>query len=201
MSTVRDPATAVTRTREEHLAIVGRVALQQPLLEAIAHRMTSTLLSGGKILWCSNGGSTADAEHLAVEIVGRFRRPRQRTASIALTEDSSILTAVTNDFGYEQIFARQVEALGRPGDLLVTNSTSVNSPNVVAAVEAPRALGLGMIGFTNAAVGKMAALVNQLFAVSSCETARIQEVYIFAGQMLCNWIELDAVARSAGGRL
>jgi D-sedoheptulose 7-phosphate isomerase len=166
---------------------------QQHLLHFIAQAMTAALHTGGKILWCGNGGSASDAQHLAAEIVGRFRQNRRGLASIALTTDTSILTAVANDFGFETVFARQVEALGNAGDVLVGISTSGNSPNVVAALKQARAQGLVTVAFTGQGGGKSAALADHLFAVESRETARIQEAHILAGHMLCDWIEIDCI--------
>jgi len=173
--------------------VVRQLETQQPVLEAIALAMTATLRAGGKILWCGNGGSAGDSQHLAAEVVGRFRRARQGLASIALTTDTSILTAVANDYGFDVVFSRQVEALGNPGDLLVGVSTSGNSRNVIAALEAARSRGLVTVAFTGAGGGKLAALADHLFAVASRDTARIQEAHILAGHMLCDWIELDWV--------
>ena len=173
--------------------MVRQLETQQPVLEAIALAMTATLRAGGKILWCGNGGSAGDSQHLAAEVVGRFRRARQGLASIALTTDTSILTAVANDYGFDVVFSRQVEALGNPGDLLVGVSTSGNSRNVIAALEAARSRGLVTVAFTGAGGGKLAALADHLFAVASRDTARIQEAHILAGHMLCDWIELDWV--------
>jgi D-sedoheptulose 7-phosphate isomerase len=166
---------------------------QQSVLHAIAQALTASLHGGGKILWCGNGGSAGDAQHLAAEIVGRFRQNRRGLPSIALTTDTSILTAVANDFGFETVFARQVEALGNEGDVLVGISTSGNSPNVVAALKQARAQRLLTVAFTGQGGGKSAAFADHLFAVESRETARIQEAHILAGHMLCDWIELDCI--------
>ncbi len=193
MSNAPDAASVFGNAIAEHLAVVRQVEDQQSVLERIARAMTASLRSGGKILWCGNGGSAADSQHLAAEIVGRFRRERRGLPSVALTTDTSILTAVANDYGYEAVFSRQVEALGVAGDLLVGISTSGNSPNVVAALQVARSLGLGTIGFTGAGGGKIAALADHLFAVASKDTARIQEAQILAGHMLCDWIERDWV--------
>jgi D-sedoheptulose 7-phosphate isomerase len=169
---------------------------QQSVLLAIAQAMTAALYAGGKILWCGNGGSAGDAQHLAAEIVGRFRQSRRGLASIALTTDSSILTAVANDFGFETVFARQVEALGNAGDVLVGISTSGNSPNVIAGLEQARRDGLVTVVFTGQGGGKCAPFADYLFAVESRETARIQEAHILAGHMLCDWIEIDCIHRA-----
>src|ERR1700739_1402702 len=197
MSTCPNTASVFGKAIAEHLEIVRQVTGQQVILEAIARAMTVTLRSGGKILWCGNGGSAADSQHLAAEIVGRFRRERRGLPSVALTTDTSILTAVANDYGYVAVFSRQVEALGVKGDLLVGISTSGNSPNVVRALQTARSVGLGTIGFTGAAGGEIAALADYLFAVASKDTARVQEAHILAGHMLCDWIELDWIQTQA----
>jgi D-sedoheptulose 7-phosphate isomerase len=186
----------------EHLEVVRQLKEQQAVLEAIARAMTATLRTRGKILWCGNGGSAGDSQHLAAEIVGRFRRERCGLASMALTTDTSILTSVANDYGFEAVFSRQVEALGAPGDLLVGISTSGNSRNVLAALETARSQGMVTVAFTGAGGGKMASLADYLFVVGSRETARIQEAHMLAGHMLCDWIELDWVpAQSAAEEL
>jgi D-sedoheptulose 7-phosphate isomerase len=177
----------------EHLEVVRKVQSQQPALESIARAMTATLRAGGKILWCGNGGSAGDSQHLAAELVGRFRRERRGLASLALTTDSSTMTSIANDYGYEAVFARQVEALGVEGDLLVGISTSGNSPNVVAALQAARNQGLATVAFSGAGGGRVATLADHLFAVESKDTARIQEAHILAGHMLCDWIEMDCI--------
>ncbi len=197
MSNTPAPASIFGKAIAEHLEVVGQVAAQQPLLEAIALAMTATLRAGGKILWCGNGGSAGDSQHLASEIVGRFRRERRGLASVALTTDTSLLTSVANDYGFEAVFARQVEALGNPGDLLVGVSTSGNSRNVIAALETARSQRLVTVAFTGAGGGKLAVLADHLFAVASRDTARIQEAHILAGHMLCDWIELDWVQTHA----
>jgi D-sedoheptulose 7-phosphate isomerase len=194
MSSSPDAASIFGTAIAEHLEVVRQVEAQQPVLEAIAQAMTATLWAGGKILWCGNGGSAGDSQHLASELVGRYRRQRRGMASVALTTDSSALTSIANDYGYEAVFSRQVEALGVAGDLLVGISTSGNSQNVVAALEAARSQGLTTVAFTGAGGGRMAKLADHLFAVASKETARIQEAHILAGHMLCDWIELDCVS-------
>ena len=193
MSSSPDAASVFGTAIAEHLEVVRQVESQQPVLEAIARAMVSTLRAGGKILWCGNGGSAGDSQHLAAELVGRFRRQRRGLASLALTTDSSALTSIANDYGYEAVFSRQVEALGVAGDLLVGISTSGNSQNVVAALEAARSRGLTTVAFTGAGGGRMAKLADHLFAVASQETARIQEAHILAGHMLCDWIELECM--------
>lgn len=178
----------------DHLQVIEAVKLQQDLLEAVARRMAEALHSGNQILWCGNGGSAGDSQHLAAEIVGRFRRERRGLPSIALTTDTSILTSIGNDYGYEAVFSRQVEAMSRPGDVLVGISTSGNSHNVLAAIEKAKELGVTTVAFTGAGGGRMGVLADHLFAVESRDTARIQEAHILAGHMLCDWLELDWIA-------
>jgi D-sedoheptulose 7-phosphate isomerase len=177
-----------------HLQTVELFRDQRKVVEQIGTIMLRSLRNGGKILWCGNGGSAADAQHLAAEIVGRFKRNRKGMASIALTTDTSILTAVANDFGYDCVFQRQVEALCAPGDVLVAISTSGNSRSVCAAVEAAQSIGAGTIGFTGAKGGALASLADVTLCVASDETARIQEVHILCGHILCDWIEVAVVA-------
>jgi len=125
--------------------------------------------------------------------VGRFQHERRGLASLALTTDSSALTSIANDYGYETVFSRQVEAIGVTGDLLVGISTSGNSHNVVAALQAARSQGLTTVAFTGAGGGRMVKLADHLFAVESKVTARIQEAHILAGHMLCDWVEIDCM--------
>jgi D-sedoheptulose 7-phosphate isomerase len=175
----RDSAAVKLRFVEENAA---RVA-------AVAQRMAEVLRRGGKLLFVGNGGSAADAQHLAAEFVNRFQRDRRALAAIALTTDSSILTSIGNDSGFDQVFSRQVEALGRPGDLLVAISTSGNSVNVVRAVEAGRGLGLTTVALTGGSGGALAAAAEEAFVVQSRETARIQETHITLGHALCALVE------------
>ena len=199
MSNSPDAATVFGRAIAEHLEVVRQVNDKQDILEGIAIAMATTLHQGGKILWCGNGGSAADSQHLAAEVVGRFRRERRGLPSIALTTDTSILTAIANDYGYEAVFSRQIEALGTSGDLLVGISTSGNSRNVAAALEVARSQNLVTVAFTGANSGRMGLLSDHVFSVDSCDTARIQEAHILAGHMLCDWIELDWLNKQAKG--
>jgi D-sedoheptulose 7-phosphate isomerase len=178
-----------------HIEAVHQLHAQLHLLVEIAEALSATLDSGGKILFCGNGGSAADSQHLAAEFVGRFRRERPGLPAIALTTDSSILTAVANDYGYEAVFSRQVEALARPGDLLVGISTSGNSANVVAALAKARDMNVRTVAFTGSGGGKMGEFADHLLAIGAKETARVQEVHLLAGHMICDWVEADWVAR------
>lgn len=158
-------------------------------IEDFAGRLITCLKSGGKVLWCGNGGSAADAQHMAAEFVVRFTVNRPALASISLTVDTSILTACANDFGYETVFARQVEALGRRGDVLVGMSTSGTSPTVVKALEAARALGMLTIGMTGETGGVMRELCDLLLAAPTTRTQNVQEVHLMIGHIVMGLVE------------
>jgi phosphoheptose isomerase len=167
--------------------------------------MRDAVLAGKKVLLCGNGGSAADAQHIAAELVGRFVVERRALPAIALTTDTSALTAIGNDYGYEVVFSRQVEALGQPGDVLIAITTSGRSPNVVAAANAARAIGMKVIGLTGAAGADFVRSCDGGVAVPSTNTARIQECHITIGHVLCEILDADfapAVIRgTATGRL
>ena len=152
--------------------------------------MVDTLMNGGKVLFCGNGGSAADAQHLAAELVGRYVSERRGLPGIALTVDTSILTAVGNDYGFERVFARQVEALGVRGDLLVAITTSGGSPNIRAAVEAARAKGMKVLGLTGEKGHAFAGLCDVGIAIPSTVTSRIQECHITIGHILCEAVDI-----------
>ena len=175
----------------EHLTAIQALRAQQPILERIAAVMTRALVAGKKVLWCGNGGSAADSQHLAAELVGRFRRERCGLASIALTTDTSILTAIGNDYGYEEVFRRQVEALCVAGDVLVGISTSGKSKNVCLALEAAGKLGAFTVAFTGEDGGAMAMIARESLRIPSKDIARIQEGHILCGHILCEWVELN----------
>jgi D-sedoheptulose 7-phosphate isomerase len=158
---------------------------------SIAGRIAAALKSGGKVLLAGNGGSASDAQHIAAELVGRLVDDRAPLAAIALTTDTSALTAISNDLGFEQVFARQVRALGRKGDVFVAMSTSGRSANVIAALVAARELGLVTIGFTKDAPTPMHALCDLVLAVPSDEVALIQQMHITAGHAICHLIEQE----------
>lgn len=158
-------------------------------LETCAKYVEKALAEGHKVLFCGNGGSAADSQHLAAEFVGRFQKERKGLPAIALTVDTSILTAVANDYGYDTIFARQVQALGEPGDVLVGISTSGNSKNVLLAIEEAKAKGITCIGMTAEGGGKMAAACDICLAVPAKVTARAQEMHILMGHILCELVD------------
>jgi D-sedoheptulose 7-phosphate isomerase len=159
--------------------------------------LVTALRAGGKVLLFGNGGSAADAQHIAAELVGRFARQRDGLPAVALTTDTSALTAIANDFGYDEVFARQVCALGRAGDVAIAISTSGRSPSVLRAVEACKAIGIRTIGLTGGNGGQLAAAVDMALIVSaSTHSARIQETHITIGHVLCELVD-DALS---GGR-
>lgn len=160
------------------------------------------LRAGGKLLFAGNGGSAAQCQHLATELLGRFAQDRDPYAAIALTTDSSFLTACANDYGFEDVFARQVEALGRPGDVLVALSTGGTSSNVLRALETARAGGLATYGLTGARGTRLAERCDVTIVVPHADPARIQEVHLFLGHLLCAGIEsrLASMASKAGGK-
>lgn len=149
-------------------------------LQEISNRLVSAFQHGNKILLCGNGGSAADAQHIAAEFIGRFKRERKSLPAVALTTDTSILTALGNDYSYEAIFARQIEGLGLRGDVLVALSTSGNSKNVLEAAKKAKDLGLVVIGFTGKSGGALKRLCDITFAANSDETPHIQEMHITA---------------------
>ncbi len=147
------------------------------------------LKEGGKILLCGNGGSAADSQHIAAELVGRFKLERRPLPAIALTTDTSVLTAVANDYSFDRIFERQVEAIGREGDVLIGISTSGNSRNVINAVLKAKEMGILTVGFLGKDGGELGRIVDHPFIVKSFSTPRIQEVHITLGHVLCDFIE------------
>jgi D-sedoheptulose 7-phosphate isomerase len=174
------------------LANYRRMAQTPALRTALAGAVDAcgACLRGGGIVFCAgNGGCAADAQHWAAELVSRFQMERPGLAAIALTTDSSILTAIGNDYGFERVVARQVEALGAPGDVFVAISTSGRSANILRAVEAARARSLRVIGFTGEGGGDMAALCDFCLQVPSADTPRIQEGHSFLGHLLCALVE------------
>ena len=175
----------------DHLAVLQKLlASDLPLkLEQCAERIEKALSEGHKVLFCGNGGSAADSQHLAAEFVGRFQTERKGLPAIALTVDTSILTAVANDYGYDTVFARQVQVLGKPGDVLVGISTSGNSKNVLLAIEEAKAKGMVCIGMTAEGGGKMADACDICLAVPAKVTARVQEMHILMGHILCELVD------------
>jgi len=174
--------------------------LSKPIAAAIAAVLAS-VTSGGKVLACGNGGSAADAQHFAAEFVGRFERERPELGAIALTTDSSILTAIANDYDYQQIFAKQVRALGQPGDVLLAISTSGNSANVIAAIEAAHEREMTVVALTGRGGGKMNPLLRDTdvhVCVPHERTARIQEVHLLTIHCICDGVDTQLLGEGEG---
>ncbi len=177
---------------ERSLAALARAAQDTALLETsrkIAAVIVAALRAGNKLLIAGNGGSAADAQHMAAEIVGRYKQERPAWAAIALTTDSSALTAIANDYGFEQVFARQVAGLGRRGDVLLALTTSGRSPNILAALKGARERGLATIGFTGAKGEALRAHCDHLLVAPSEETGIIQQIHLTVAHGLCDEIE------------
>jgi D-sedoheptulose 7-phosphate isomerase len=185
----------IRRIAAESIALKQRFfAENAALLLDVGQRMVECLRSGGKILVFGNGGSAADAQHLAGELVGRFLRERPGLPAIALTTDPSVITAIGNDMGFEAVFRRQLEAHGRAGDVAIGISTSGRSPNVVDALRLARQRGLLTVGMTGGGGGRLGGLVHYLVDVPSHETPRIQEVHTMVVHVLCELVE-EGMAR------
>jgi len=173
-----------------HLKLVESITQKLiPSIEQAESLVLETLARGSKILICGNGGSAADAQHIAAELTGRFRIERRGLPCIALTTDTSALTAIGNDYGFEQVFARQVEALANSSDLLVGISTSGNSPNVINALKCARLIGCKTIGLSGNSGGQMNDCCDVNLVVPSDNTARIQEMHILIGHIICSLID------------
>ena len=173
----------------EHQAVISDLQSIAEEIERSATRIINCLQKDGKILLMGNGGSAADAQHIAAELVVRYVNNRRALPAIALTTDSSILTATGNDFGFEQLFARQVEALAQPGDLVVGISTSGASENVVQALQQAKQHNVETLGLTGAATGRVSEIADQTLQVPSTVTARIQEAHILIGHYWCQQVE------------
>ncbi|HYO28963.1 MAG TPA: SIS domain-containing protein [Thermomicrobiales bacterium] len=183
-------ATLAERQRALRQAIEHLRADVRPLARA-ADLIASTLHRGGKVLTAGNGGSAAEAQHLAAELVGRFKRERAALPALSLTADTSVLTAIANDFGYDQVFARQVEAWGNPGDAIVLFSTSGESPNILAAAQAARSRGLRVIAVTGAAPCRLTASSDVALRIDSSDTPVVQEMHVVVLHLLCDLVEAE----------
>ncbi len=175
----------ISRNFTELKSLAEKVAMAGDLL-------IQSVKSGGKVMFCGNGGSAADAQHLATELVGRYMKERPAIAAVALTTDTSALTAIANDYAFDAIFERQVQALGRRGDVLVALSTSGKSPNVVKAVDAAKALGAKVIALTGSKPNPLVDKADVAIMVPATTSNRIQEMHIAVGHILCGIVE-DAV--------
>jgi D-sedoheptulose 7-phosphate isomerase len=180
----------VTGELKELAELAVRVGtLMGDQVEALAKQVGAVLAGGGKILFCGNGGSAADAQHLAAEYVVRFRKRRRSLPAMALTVDTSVLTAGANDFGFETVFSRQIEGLGRPGDILFLHSTSGESENLIRAAKTARGVGLRTVAFLARGGGRLAGLVDQALVIPTDSTARAQEIHITLGHIICKMVE------------
>ncbi len=192
--------------REHAEAVEGLFRTSIEVVEAVAAEMVAAFRAGRTLLFFGNGGSAADAQHLAAEFVNRFAEDRPALPAVALTTDTSVLTSIGNDYDFTRIFARQIEALGRPGDVAVGLSTSGRSPNVLEGLQAARARDLVTIGLTGGEGGAMRDLCRHLILVPSRDTPRIQEVHILVGHILCRLVDdalfprNDEARRAPAGR-
>lgn len=176
---------------QEHQQVFAALSDLQPTVEALAKILAQSLREGGKVMFCGNGGSAADSQHLAAELTGRFIKDRPPLAGLALSTDSSALTCIGNDYAFDAVFERQVRGLGRAGDCLVGISTSGNSGNVLAAVRAAKAMGITTVGLLGRDGGKLVHECDHAVVVPSQTTARIQEAHIFIGHLWCGLIEKE----------
>ncbi|MFN9030638.1 MAG: D-sedoheptulose 7-phosphate isomerase [Betaproteobacteria bacterium] len=189
---------AARRQLEDTRQAFDKLLADSQVLEtvaAVAEQCTRTILAGGKVMFAGNGGSAADAQHLAGEFVSRFNFDRPGIAGLALTTDTSVLTAIGNDYGYEQVFSRQVQALGRSGDVLVGITTSGKSPNILRALEQARESGVIRVGMTGAKGTAMRDLCDYCIVVPEYPTPRVQELHIAIGHAICTLVE-ESVFRS-----
>ncbi len=195
----RRAGVGVDRVREvfaEGAAVLATVVRRDAaLIDRMTRLVASTVRRGRTVFFVGNGGSAAEAQHLAAEFVVRFARDRGPLPAVALTTDTSILTAAANDYGFTHVFARGVEALGRRGDLLVALTTSGRSPNVLAAIRAARARGMGVLGMTGASGRAFARRCDACLVVPSRVTARVQEIHLLVGHLCCEAAEAEAPSR------
>jgi D-sedoheptulose 7-phosphate isomerase len=174
---------------KDHIETAKKMEVLLPLIKEAGDICANALKNGNKIMLCGNGGSAADSQHIAAELSGRFKKERIPLAGIALTTDTSALTAIGNDYGYEFVFSRQVQALGKKGDVLIAISTSGNSTNVIKAIDSAKKLGIKVITLTGKDGGKMKEMGDVNIVIPSNDTPRIQEMHIMVGHMICALID------------
>jgi D-sedoheptulose 7-phosphate isomerase len=179
----------IVRSLHEASRRLASLETEAPAIATAADLLIQCFQRGNKVIFCGNGGSAADSQHLAAEFMGRYLRDRKPLPSLSLTVDTSALTAIGNDYGYEQVFSRQLRGIGCAGDVLVGISTSGNSANVVHAFHVAREIGITCISFTGEGGGKLAALADLAIRVPSTRTNEIQEMHITIGHMLCGFVE------------
>ena len=178
---------------ESHISASKALSAQWALIGQIASAVAGSVRKGGRILICGNGGSAADSQHIAAELVGRFKKERRAISALALTTDTSILTALGNDYSFDKIFARQVEAHGRRGDVLIAISTSGSSANVLNAVNKAREMGLTAVGLLGRDGGVIKPVCDLVLVIGDMDTARVQEMHILAAHIICGLVE-DSIA-------
>lgn len=183
---------------QEHQLVMSQLERLVPEIEVVSQRVLVHLQKGGKVFFMGNGGSAADAQHLAAELVVRYKSERRAIAALALTTDTSILTAAANDYDFSYVFSRQIEALCQKDDVVIGISTSGNSANVLQAIHAAKKIGAYTIGFTGESGGKLKQAVDICFCVPSHTVARIQEAHIFIGHSICEAIENAVVMNEVG---
>ena len=179
------------RNLDEHLQLMKLLGPLDLQVQSAGQRLAGVLSTGGKLMFCGNGGSAADCQHLASELTGRFIKDRRPLAGLALTTDSSALTCIAHDYSFDDVFARQVQGRGRAGDGLIAISTSGNSANVIRAVEAAKAMGIYTLGLLGRDGGKLVGLCDDSLVVPHAVTARIQEAHLLIGHTLCGLIEAE----------
>ncbi|KJR42019.1 phosphoheptose isomerase [Candidatus Magnetoovum chiemensis] len=179
----------IERLINEHLKAVELLKENMQNIEAVAQKCLNTLKNGNKIMLAGNGGSAADSQHIAAEIVGRFKKERKGLPAIALTTDTSILTAIGNDYSFAKIFSRQIEAIANKGDLLIAISTSGNSENIIEAVKTSKENGVYTVGLLGNKGGRLKNIVDSSIIVASDNTPRIQECHILIGHIICEIID------------
>lgn len=170
---------------DEHITVMQGLTALEPTVKHVAQQWIEAINNGGKILLMGNGGSAADAQHIAAELVGRYLCERAGLPAMALTTDTSILTAASNDFGFEHVFARQIEALAQAQDVVVIYSTSGNSANACSAAKVAKSKGCYTVALTGSGGGKLLSMVDDCLCVPSTDTPRIQEAHAFLGHLLC----------------
>ena len=196
MATPKDPdSIELVQSRIQESIEINKALLSTGEIAGKIDKISRTLILAlsqrKKVLLFGNGGSAADAQHIAAELIGRFLQERPALPAIALTVNPSVMTAIANDYDFTAVFARQLEALGQPGDVAIAFSTSGNSPNILEGIEAARQLGIATVGLTGASGGKLRDLVDDVICVPSTDTQRIQEVHILLGHILCEIIERE----------
>ncbi len=173
----------------EHQKAIQSVLAQSEKIERIVHKISASIAGGGKIIWLGNGGSAADAQHMAAELMVRYVKNRQPIASLALTTDTSILTAHSNDYSFDTVFSRQIEGLAQPQDIVIGLSTSGESVNVIKALEAANQKGCFTVAMTGGGENSLNQLSNLYLSIASNETARVQEAHSFASHLICEGLD------------